>query len=456
MEILHNLWNVLCTEDENLIKYIILSLTFVEIYVTMKLSTTLLDISYTKKQRNTYILVMSILFILSTLFIPKTYSIFIHLILTPIIIKFVFNTSFFKAILADIIPMLLSALLEAFYIKICFILFNISFKNCSNIIIYRVPFMLFIYLTLFLLSKFVKFVKINLNYFDNLNKTYKKLLIINLILIIICIGLQFYLIAYYNSTLPGFITLISSIFLITYSAISIYSIVKTINLEVTKVSLEQSQLYNKTLELLYNNTRAFKHDFSNILTAFGGYIFAKDMDGLEKYYNKILDECHIDNNLSTLNPEVINNAAIYNILATKYYKADELNIDIDLQVFINLNNLKMDIYDFSRILGILLDNAIEAASQCNNKIIKIEIRDIKPKNCQILTIENTYLDKNLDINKLSEKGYTTKTDDKENHGIGLWQVSKLVKKHKNVFLKTTKTEEFFKQELHIYYIKESN
>ena len=143
--------------------------------------------------------------------------------------------------------------------------------------------------------------------------------------------------------------------------------------------------------------------------------------------DRILDECHINNNLSTLNPEVINNAAIYNILATKYYKADELNIDIDLQVFINLNNLKMDIYDFSRILGILLDNAIEAASQCEQKCIKIEIRDIKPKNCQMLTIENTYLDKDIDINKLAEKGYTSKTEDKENHGIGLWQVAKLVK-----------------------------
>ena len=451
MEILHNLWNVVSTEDENLVKYVILSLTFIEIYVTMKLFNTILDISYTKKQRNIYITIMSFLFIFVTLLIPKQFSIFMNLIIIPIVIKLVFKTSTLKAILAEIIPMIIMTLFETIYIKLCLVLFGINFEECSNILIYRIPFMLFIYFTLFIVSKIVKIVKLNLNFFENLSKTYKRLLNTNLALIVICIGLQFYLIVFYNSTLPISITIISLIFLLTYSAVSIYSILKTISLEVTKTNLEQSQLQNKTLELLYNNIRAFKHDFSNIITAFGGYLYANDLNGLKKYYDKILDECHINNNLSTLNPEIINNAAIYNILATKYYRADELNINIDLQVFINLNDLKMNIYDFSRILGILLDNAIEAASKCDNKIVKIDIRDIKPKKCQILTIENTYLDKNIDLNNLFEKGYTSKTEDKENHGIGLWQVSKIIKKHQNVLLDTSKTNELFKQELAIYY-----
>ena len=161
------------------------------------------------------------------------------------------------------------------------------------------------------------------------------------------------------------------------------------NLEVTKKDLKQANLHNKTLELLYNNISAFKHDFSNIITALGGFIYTKNMEGMEKYYNKILDECHINNNLSTLNPAIINNPAIYNILATKYYKADESGININLQVFINLNELKFDTYDFCRILGILLDNAIEAASKCDEKLITIDIHDVKPKKYQVLTIENT-------------------------------------------------------------------
>ena len=81
MELLHNLWNIVSTEDENLMKYILIPLGFLETYVMMNFFTAVLDIKYTKKQRNIYILVMSILFTLSTLFIPTQISIFIHLII---------------------------------------------------------------------------------------------------------------------------------------------------------------------------------------------------------------------------------------------------------------------------------------------------------------------------------------------------------------------------------------
>lgn len=452
MEVLHNLWNIVSTEDENLTKYIVIILAFIESYVTMKFFTTLLDIRYTKKQMNLYIIVMEVLVIFSTLFIPREISIFIHLIITFIIIKYIFKTSVVKSILSEVITMLITTLLEIIYAKLYFVIFNKTYLESQYIIIYRVPIMLIIYFTIYLLSIFIKIIKNNIPTFEHIDSLRKKLIILNLIFIILLIAIQFYLIIFYNNTLPIYITLISLLTLIVYSIISIYSIIKTVNLDITQRELQQAELHNKSLELLYNNVSAFKHDFSNIITAFGGFIYAKNMEGLEKYYNKIVDECHINNNLSTLNPKVINNPAIYNILATKYYKADELGISIDLQIFINLNDLKLDVYEFCRILGILLDNAIEAASKCEEKLVKIEIIDIKARKCQTLTIENTYIDKNIDLSKLSEKGYTSKTEDKNSHGIGLWQVSKMIKKHDNVILDTSKNDNFFKQELAIYYI----
>ena len=47
------------------------------------------------------------------------------------------------------------------------------------------------------------------------------------------------------------------------------------------------------------------------------------------------------------------------------------NIKINLDFFVDLNDFKINTYEFSRILGILLDNAIEAASECEEKIINI-------------------------------------------------------------------------------------
>lgn len=451
MELLHNLWNVLITEDENLTKYICLPLILVEIYVTTKLLTTILGINYTKKQMIIYVSIWTILGIVTTLFTFGILNMVIWIILLPLTVKFIFKVPFIKSLISQIIVFVTTLILESIYLQLCLSIFEITPEHCKNIIIYRIPFILTIYLTIFLLAKFIGTLKVNWNILENLDKHHKRLLFLNLAFVIFCITTHFYVIIFYNKTLPIYISLISLISLVTYSIISIYSITKTLLLENTKRTLEQSELHNKSLELLYNNVSAFRHDISNIITALGGFIYSKNMDGLEKYYNKIVDELNINNNLSTLNPKVINNPAVYNILATKYYKADELGITINLQIFINLNDLKMEMYDFCRILGILLDNAIEAASKCEEKIINIDIHDVKMQKYQILAIENTYADKDIDISKLSEKGYTSKTENKEAHGIGLWQVSKIVKKHNNIILDTRKNESLFIQELIIYY-----
>ena len=451
MEILQNFWNAISTEDENLMKYLVLSLSILEIYSTLKLFTAVLNIQYTSKQRNLYFISVFVYMVISTLLIPSGFSIFFTLIILPAIVKLIFKVSILKSILAELIMLFTTLIIESIYVKLCYILFNISINNCLNIPLYRIPFMLFIYATILILSKLVMLIKFNLNTMENINKRSKKLMLLNLFFILLCIAMQFYLLLFYNNVLPMYITIVSLISLIAYAFISFYSMIKSITLEITQRDLAQSELHNKTLEVLYNNVSGFKHDFSNIVTALGGLIGSRNIEGLENYYNKILDECNINNNLSTLNPKIINNPAVYNILATKYYKADELDITINMQVFINLNELKMDIYDFCRILGILLDNSIEAASKCKEKIINIDIHDIKLRKCQIVSIENTYSNKNIDISKLSEKGYTSKTDEKESHGIGLWQVSKILRKHKNVILDTSKSEDYFKQELAIYY-----
>lgn len=450
MEILNNLWSVLVTENVNLIKYISIFVCFIEIFAILKLFTSALNISYTSKQRTLYFTIMFICSMFSIFIIPNEISVFFTILTLPITIKLIFKVSIFKSVLAELIVLLTSLATESIYIKLSYDLFNISIQECMNVPIYRFPFLLIVYGTIYLISKLITFFKFNINIFEHLNKKSKQLLFLNLFFILICIAMQFYLLLFYNAVLPVHITFINLISLITYASISFYSIFKSINLEITKRELEQTQLHNKTLDLLYNNTSAFKHDFSNILTAFGGYIFTKDLNALESYYNKILDECHINNNLSTLNPNIINNPAIYNILATKYYKADELGILINLQIFINLNDLKIDIYDFCRILGILLDNAIEAASNCSKKLVNIDIHDIKTQKHQILTIENTYTNKDIDLNNLGIKGYTTK-EDSSSHGIGLWQISRILKKYNNAILNTSKTNDFFKQELIIYY-----
>lgn len=100
--------------------------------------------------------------------------------------------------------------------------------------------------------------------------------------------------------------------------------------------------------------------------------------------------------------------------------------------------------------GILLDNAIEAASQCQDKVINLTIRKDFKSPRQLLIIENTYADKTIDTDKIFEKGYTTKQHDTKNHGLGLWKIRQILIKSKNLNLFTTKDDTYFKQQLEIY------
>ena len=102
----------------------------------------------------------------------------------------------------------------------------------------------------------------------------------------------------------------------------------------------------------------------------------------------------------------------------------------------------MPVYDFSRMFGIFLDNAIEASALSKEKIVKILFRDSSNSNVQIIQIENSYQNKNVNTKNIFEKGVT----EKENHlGMGLWEVNKILKRNNNVNLLTEKNDNYFKQ-----------
>ena len=283
---------------------------------------------------------------------------------------------------------------------------------------------------------------------DNIDKKNKLIIISNLLSGVLAIIIQSITLFYYVDKLPVFITFLSFISLFTYFAISIYSLTRILKLILTTQKLESAEEYNRSLCILHDNVRAFKHDFDNIVTTIGGYIKTNDMKGLKDYYVQLEDDCQRVNNLYLLNPEVINNDGIYNLLTKKYKEAEAKDIKVNMTFLLDLSTLHMKIYEFARILGILLDNAIEASSECDNKIINIDFRNDHKNSRQVITIENTYNNTNIDTERIFEKGITGK----ENHsGLGLWEVRKLIKKNSNVNLFTSKTDEYFSQQLEIYY-----
>ena len=86
-------------------------------------------------------------------------------------------------------------------------------------------------------------------------------------------------------------------------------------------------------------------------------------------------------------------------------------------------------YNVCKILGILLDNAIEACEESDDKEILIDIyNEEKMTN---IYIENTYRGK-INIDEINKKGYSTKG---KNRGLGLNIVNLLIKKNNYLDLK---------------------
>ena len=123
-------------------------------------------------------------------------------------------------------------------------------------------------------------------------------------------------------------------------------------------------------------------------------------------------------------------------------------LKVNITFLLDLSKLNMKIYEFARILGILLDNAIEASLECEEKLINLTFREDSRNSRQLIIVENTYKNKDVDTEKIFEKGVSGK---EEHSGLGLWEVRKIVNKNKNINLFTTKNEKFFIQQLEIYY-----
>ena len=72
---------------------------------------------------------------------------------------------------------------------------------------------------------------------------------------------------------------------------------------------------------------------------------------------------------------------------------------MNIEVMINLDNLEVSNYQLCKILAILLDNAIEAAKECEEKIINVKfIKDFRA-NRKLIIIENSYNEIDIDIDK---------------------------------------------------------
>lgn len=449
MEFLNNIWTAISTPNETLITLLSIPLLiFIEAPLTFYLISNFFNIKFSKKQAFIYIASTVITALIANYVIAWPFNIVLNYSSAFIILFFIMKLNFIQSLIAALFPSIVFNLAENLIANPYFDLLKITLEQSRTIVIYRIPFVLLIYLIVFIFSLILKYRKITVTILENFDKRTKTIITLNFIFGFLNIFLQGVLSVRYIDILPVEFTFFNFISLLFYFGLSFYSLAKIMNLVTTTQKLENEKEYNKTLHILHDSVRGFKHDFDNIVTTIGGYIKTNDMKGLEKYYSQLEEDCEKVNNLYILNPDIINNPGIYNLLTTKYSEAVEKGIKVNLTFLLDLNNLHMKIYEFARMLGILLDNAIKAASESDEKVLNLVFRNDSKNNRNIVLIENTYKDKNVNIDEIFNKGVTGK----ENHtGLGLWEVKQILKKNNNINLYTNKNDTYFSQQLEIYY-----
>lgn len=129
--------------------------------------------------------------------------------------------------------------------------------------------------------------------------------------------------------------------------------------------------------------------------------------------------------------------------------AHESGIDVTIDIPDRIKNFTMDTIDLARILGIFLDNAIEAALETEQPQIGLNI--IQNNTGVAIIINNCFQNNGLVLHKLKQKGFSTKSG---HQGIGLSNAQKIISSYDNVLLETTIQADCFVQHMELTARKE--
>lgn len=222
---------------------------------------------------------------------------------------------------------------------------------------------------------------------------------------------------------------------------------KRMELEKRQEIYQHLQEYTTQIEHMYSSLRSFKHDYSNIMLTMSEYIASEDIKGLEKYFVKTIMPMNqkLTSDTTRMNQLMnLKDLELKRLISAKLLYALELGIHVEVEILEEISHVQMDIIDLARILGIFLDNAIEAALEAEQP--KLQFAAICSENKKVFIIANTFVDKGIPIATLKKEGVSTKG---ENRGIGLFHVKKVVSGYQNVLWDMEVKHDYFMQTLTI-------
>ena len=344
-------------------------------------------------------------------------------------VKYVFDIKFDKALIYSVVSLaylfigelLTGILFSILPVDYNYVFYNIIGKTIGSIIV-------------FLFTIPVMHIRPIKTFVNNLSVKYENLSI--LIFLVIGIGSFWYMNSHAIND--------SFEFLINLFVLFLFFLMAILYFKENMKSKEMSDKYNEllstvdTFEKELITKRKIIHDFKNQLIVINGY--ADNPEKLKAYLSEIIkDQRNIPNSKLLLNVEKLPSG----LKGLIYYKFSNLDSNINVSIDIKNSLKKYESIspklnkDCLKILGVFIDNAIEAVKNEKEKYINLEF--IKQKEQIIITVRNTCTSR-VNIKDLTKNGFTTKG---KNHGYGLSLVSDIVRKDDSLDIKFECDDDIF-------------
>lgn len=344
-------------------------------------------------------------------------------------VKYVFDIKFEKALIysvASLAYLFIGELLTGILFSILpfdynYIFYNIIGKTIGSIIV-------------FLFTIPVMYIRPIKTFVNNLSVKYENLSV--LIFLVIGVGSFWYMNSHAINDSFEFLINLFVLFLFFLMAILYFKE----NMKSKEISDKYNELLSTvdTFEKELITKRKIIHDFKNQLIVINGY--ADNPEKLKAYLSEIIkDQRNIPNSKLLLNVEKLPSG----LKGLIYYKFSNLDSNINVSIDIKNSLKKYESIppklnkDCLKILGVFIDNAIEAVKNEKEKYINLEF--IKQKEQIIITVRNTCTP-HVNIKDLTKNGFTTKG---KNHGYGLSLVSDIVRKEDALDIKFECDDDIF-------------
>jgi len=231
-----------------------------------------------------------------------------------------------------------------------------------------------------------------------------------------------------------------SIFVILYLAFKQYK------MKQKGQEIKNFESYVASLEQINQDMRKFKHDYINILSTLRIFIDDKNYDGLHTYFYKHILEANQHEQLNQQAMMMLNNLKVNSLkglLTTKILQAQFHHVKFHIEIVEEITDIPLDPIILNRMVGILLDNAIEAAYEIENGEVRVALIDMGET--ILLIVNNTFdVEKGIKVHEIYQEGFSTKG---ENRGLGLANLRQMKNNLKNVSLNTKISPPYFIQEI---------